>query len=143
MKEFLSQIHTVENEVMQEYLSNWTTYSVPKNTILTWEGDTEKYMYFVLEGVQKSYYTHGNKEHIIAFTYFPSLSGIPESFLSQSASKYFLEAITDTSWLFQAMFRSCAHRFSSAIELTRVVNAPPYYLSWCACFAKTFCSIPF
>ena len=57
--------------------------------------------------------------------------------------KAIFEVITDTSWLFQAMYRFCVHRFSNAIELTRVVNAPPCYLSWCACFAKTFCSISF
>ena len=57
--------------------------------------------------------------------------------------KSILEAIMDTSWLFQAMFRSCVHRFSNATELTRVVNVPPCYLSWCAFFAKTFSSISF
>ena len=57
--------------------------------------------------------------------------------------KAIFEFITNTSWLSQAINRFCVHRFSSAIELTRVVNAPPCYLSWCACFAKTFCSISF
>jgi hypothetical protein len=56
MKEFLSQIHAVEDSILEEYLSFWTEHSVPKNTIMTCEGDTEQYMYFVLEGVQKSYY---------------------------------------------------------------------------------------
>lgn len=99
MKEFLAQIHTVEPHILEEYLSYWTEYSVPKNTIMTWEGDTERYMYFVTEGIQKSYYVNGNKEHIIAFTYSPSFSGIPESFLSQSPSKYFLKTITKSTFL--------------------------------------------
>lgn len=98
MKEFLTQIHKVESNVHQEYLSYWTEYSVPKNIIMTSKGDTELYMYFVLEGIQKSYYLNKDKEHIIAFTYPPSFSGLPESFLNQSASNYFLTTITDSKF---------------------------------------------
>lgn len=99
MKEFLSKIHDVEDSTLEEYFSFWTEYSVPKKTIMTCEGDTERYMYFVLDGIQKSYYLNEAKEHIIAFTYSPSFSGIPESFLTQSPSNYFLETITDSKFL--------------------------------------------
>ena len=66
---------------------------------MTAEGETERYMYFVQEGIQKSYYLNGSKEHIIAFTYPPSFSGVPESFLTQTPSKYYLETITDSRFL--------------------------------------------
>jgi len=99
MKEFLSKIHTVENNILEEYLSHWAEYSVKKNTIMTWKGNTERYMYFVLDGIQKSYYLNKNKEHIIAFTYCPSFSGIPESFLNQTSSNYFLTTITESKFL--------------------------------------------
>jgi hypothetical protein len=56
MKAFFDQIHKVEDEILDEYLKAWQTYEVPKKTIMTCEGDVERYMYFVLEGVQKSYY---------------------------------------------------------------------------------------
>ncbi|MTI29436.1 Crp/Fnr family transcriptional regulator, partial [Xanthovirga aplysinae] len=82
-----------------DYISYWNEYSLPKNTIMTWEGETQRYMYFVLEGIQKSYYVNNNKEHIIAFTYAPSLSGIPESFLTQTPSKYYLRTITDSKFI--------------------------------------------
>ena len=99
MKAFLNKIYKVSDAVLEEYLSHWKPYSVPKNTIMTWEGDTEKYMYFVLKGVQKSYYIDGNKQHVIAFTYVPSFSGIPESFFTQQPSKYFLETLTDSEFI--------------------------------------------
>lgn len=66
---------------------------------MTAPGETERYLYFVLTGIQKSYYLVKNKQHIIAFTYPPSFSGIPESFLTQTPSKYYLESITDSSFL--------------------------------------------
>lgn len=99
MKDFFSKIYPVESDIMEKYISHWKEYSVPKKTIMTWEGDTERYMYFVLEGIQKSYYINEDKEHIITFSYTPSLSGIPESFLNQSPSKYFLTTITDSKFL--------------------------------------------
>lgn len=99
MKAFLSAIHPVPEEVLEEYISHWQPYEQPRKTILTAEGQTQRYMYFVLEGIQKSYYIHNGKEHVIAFTYPPSFSGIPESFLTQTPSKYFLECITDSKFL--------------------------------------------
>lgn len=99
MKEFLLSIHSVEEEILDKYMSAWEEYSVPKKTIMTREGQTERHMYFVLQGVQKSYHLNGGKEHVIAFTYPPSFSGIPESFLTQTPSKYFLETITESKFL--------------------------------------------
>lgn len=99
MKEFLLKIHPVNDNVLNEYVSHWKAYSAPKKTILTAPGETERYMYFVIEGIQKSYYLKNDKQHIIAFTYPPSFSGIPESFLTQSPSRYFLETITESTFM--------------------------------------------
>lgn len=66
---------------------------------MTAPGDTERFIYFVIEGIQKSYYQIGDKQHIIAFAYPPSFSGIPESFFTQSPSKYFLETLTDSKFM--------------------------------------------
>lgn len=136
MKEFLSQIYKVEDNILEEYLSYWTEYSVPKNTIMTSEGDTERYMYFVLEGVQKSYYLNKHKEHIIAFTYSPSFSGIPESFLNQSPSNYFLTAVTDSKFLritfrqhqeLMSKHRSIETLFRKATEFLLIDTLNRYY----------------
>ena len=94
MKEFLDAIYPVPAEILDEYISHWSPYELPRKTIMTAPGETERYMYFVLEGIQKSYYLTDNKQHIIAFAYAPSFSGIPESFFTQTPSRYFLETIT-------------------------------------------------
>jgi len=99
MKAFLSQIHQVDEEILAEYISHWTEYKLPKKTIITAPGDTQRYWYYVLEGIQKSYYLTDKRQHIIAFTYTPSFTGIPESFFTQTPSKYFLETITDSKFL--------------------------------------------
>ncbi|MDZ7847298.1 MAG: Crp/Fnr family transcriptional regulator [Owenweeksia sp.] len=99
LKDFLTQIHPVGADILQEYISHWTECSAPKKRILTAAGETERYMYYVLDGIQKSYYLHDGVQHIIAFTYHPSFSGIPESFLTQTPSKYYLETISESSFM--------------------------------------------
>jgi len=99
MEKFLNQIHPVEKTILDEYLSHWTAYAVPKRIVMTAPGETEKFIYYVLDGIQKSYYQNEDKQHIIAFVYPPSFSGIPESFFTQTPSKYFLETITDSKFL--------------------------------------------
>ena len=66
---------------------------------MTAPGETERYIYYVIEGIQKSYYLNDHKQHIIAFAYAPSFSGIPESFFTQTPSRYYLETITDSHFL--------------------------------------------
>ena len=99
MKEFLSKIHKVDEDVLEAYIAHWTPYTLPKKTIITAPGETQKYWYYVLEGIQKSYYLKNGKQHVIAFTYPPSFTGIPESFFTQNPSKYYLETITDSKFL--------------------------------------------
>lgn len=126
MKEFLKKIHPVKDEILDEYISQWEEYSEPRKTILTAAGKTEHYMYFVLDGIQKSYYLNEDKEHVIAFTYPPSFSGIPDSFLTQKPSPYFLETITDSKFLrisyechqeYLAKYRPVETLFRKAIEI--------------------------
>ena len=96
MKDFLREIHQVDDSTLQEYISLWEEVSFPKKTRIISEGTIERYLYFVKEGVQKAYYMNDVKEHIIIFTYAPSFCGIPESFLTQTPSKSYLETITDS-----------------------------------------------
>lgn len=91
---FFNQFHTMPESVLINYLALWKEELVPRKSILTEAGSVQKDIYFVLEGIQKSYYLRDGKQYIIAFTYAPSLTGIPESFFMQSPSRYFLETIT-------------------------------------------------
>ncbi len=99
MKYFLSNIYKVNDKILDEYLSHWSEHSIPKKTIITEFGRTERYIYYVVEGIQKSYYLNEEKQHIMFFAYNPSFSGIIESFLTQTPSKYYLETITDSKLL--------------------------------------------
>ncbi|WP_281986935.1 Crp/Fnr family transcriptional regulator [Aquimarina aggregata] len=99
MKDFLSKIYKVNDDILTEYLSYWEEYIVPRKTVMTSPGKTQRHLYYVLEGIQKSYYLNEDKQHIILFTYAPSFSGNPGSFVTQTPSKYFLETITESKFL--------------------------------------------
>ncbi|NQX98639.1 MAG: Crp/Fnr family transcriptional regulator [Flavobacteriales bacterium] len=98
MKKFLSDIYEINDEILNEYISHWTEYSVPKKTIMIEPGTIERYIYFVEEGIQKSYSLNEGKLHIMFFAYNPSFSGAMDSFLTQTPSKYYLETITDSTF---------------------------------------------
>lgn len=99
LKSYLKNFHPVSDSVLDDYLSLWKPYQVSKKQVMTAPGQVENYLYFVLDGIQKSYYLGEKKAHIIAFAYAPSLSGIPDSFFTQTPSRYFLETITDSQFL--------------------------------------------
>ena len=99
MKNFLSNISTIDNDILDEYISNWTEYSIPKKTIFTEYEQIERYLYFVKKGIQKAYYLEEGKEHVMFFSYSPSFSGAMDSFLTQTPSRFYLETITDSQFL--------------------------------------------
>ena len=99
MNKYLSSFCNISEETLEEYISNWSKYSVPKKTIITECDRTEHFLYFVKDGIQKSYYLNEGNQHVMFFAYAPSFSGIVESFLTQTPSKYYLETITDSTFL--------------------------------------------
>jgi CRP-like cAMP-binding protein len=99
LAKMLHAIHPLESEAMECLLSDWQEVSFKRNELITQAGQVQRDMLFMVEGLQRSYYIKNDREFVIAFTYPPSFSGIPESFLTQQPSKYFLQAVTDGKML--------------------------------------------
>lgn len=99
MLDFLQSIHKTDVCILEKYMALWSDHHVTKKTMLTREGETERYLYFIKSGICKSYYLNESKEHIMFFAYFPSFCGVVESFLTQTPSKYFLETISDCKFV--------------------------------------------
>jgi CRP-like cAMP-binding protein len=95
LKSFLSKIQPLANGELAALTANWQPLTLRRKVVLTAAGETERYLYFVLEGVQRAFYVgDDNKEATIVFTYPPSFSGVADSFLTQTPSLYFLETLT-------------------------------------------------
>ncbi|QNA43395.1 Crp/Fnr family transcriptional regulator [Lacibacter sediminis] len=100
LKQYVQQIYPLPVAELERFTSGWQPLTVKRKTILTAAGETERHLYFVLEGLQRAFYIgDGNKEATIVFTYPPSFSGVADSFLTQTPSLYFLETLTASRFL--------------------------------------------
>lgn len=100
LKEFTENIYRLPEAEWQAFAAIWQPFSCRRKTMLTAPGETERYLYFVLEGLQRSYYIGENgEEATIVFTYPPSFSGVADSFLTQTPSLYFFETLTASNFL--------------------------------------------
>ena len=99
------QVYPLEGAAWDDFAAIWQPFEARRKTILTAEGDTEKYVYFVLEGVQRAYaLSDEGRESTLVFTYPYSFSGVADSFLLQQPSRYFFETLTPGVFL-RASFR--------------------------------------
>ena len=97
---FIHAIHPLKEDEWLAFSAVWHPFACRRKTLLTSSGDTERYLYFVLDGVQRSYYVDADgAEATIVFTYPHSFSGVADSVLTQTPSNYFLETLTASSFL--------------------------------------------
>jgi CRP-like cAMP-binding protein len=100
LRQFIKACYPLKEEELESLLAGWQPFECKRKTILTAAGETERYLYFVLEGVQRGFYIgNDNREATIVFTYAPSFSGLADSFLTQTPSKYFMETLTASRFL--------------------------------------------
>ena len=96
LKQFIQAIQKLDDEVLDAFVENWQPFECKRKTVLTAAGETERYLYFVLEGVQRSFYIggHEKQEATIIFTYPYSFS-----FLTRLPSFCFFETLTASKFL--------------------------------------------
>jgi CRP-like cAMP-binding protein len=98
--QFVNAIHPLTEEEAFMFCCNWQPFTAKRKTILTATGEIERYVYFVLDGVQRAYYVSDqDKEATIVFTYPLSFSGIADSLMTQLPSPYYFETLTASSFL--------------------------------------------
>jgi len=98
---FLQQVHPLPMAVQEAFTARWQPVSYKRKTMLTREGETESFLYFVTEGIQRAFCFDPamQKEATLVFTYPPSFSGVVDSFLLQQPSRFFLETLTASKML--------------------------------------------
>lgn len=119
MHQQLSAIHPIEDTAWQDFQAIWTTASYKRKEVVTAAGEVERYLYWVIEGVQRGFHLHDQKEATVVFTYPGSFSGIIDSFLLQQPSRYYLETLTSSQFL-RASYRQveeCRLQHPSIAEL--------------------------
>lgn len=100
LQSFVTRISPLNEDDWQAFAGIWSPFDAKRKTILTKAGDTERYLYFVTEGIQRIYYLKPDgKEATIVFTYAPSFGGVIDSLLLQQPSRYHMETLTQSSFL--------------------------------------------
>ena len=97
---FCFSIHPLRDNEWNDFVNIWQPFEAKRKTILTSLGETEQHLYFVTKGVQRAYFlTEDDKEATLVFTYPCSFSGVADSFLTQTPSRYFFETLTQSQFL--------------------------------------------
>ena len=100
LKQLSNSIYPLSTEDQEEFAGIWKPFSAKRKEILTKAGETEKYLYFVVEGVQRVYYyDEQNREATLVFTYAPSFGGVLDSLMLQQPSRYIFETLTHSVFL--------------------------------------------
>lgn len=94
--EFFKQFHTIDTADYHLMMQQLKSRNFKKGDMLTVPGQIQRELYFVKSGIQMSYFDTDHKTHVIAFTYYPNLCAIPESFSFQVPSRYYLTCLTDS-----------------------------------------------
>ncbi|WP_109696294.1 Crp/Fnr family transcriptional regulator [Chitinophaga deserti] len=88
------------DEVWEDLAACWHPIACKRKTVLTAAGDTERYTYYVTDGLQRAFaLAEGQKEATLMFSYPGSFSGIIDSFFLRQPSRYYLETLTQSAFL--------------------------------------------
>jgi CRP-like cAMP-binding protein len=95
----IEKIYSPGDQAWNDLQQCWTEVQYKRKQLVTRAGETEKYLYFVLDGVQRAYFEHNGREATLVFSYAPSFSGVIDSFLAQRPSRFYLETLTQSTLL--------------------------------------------
>lgn len=100
LRSIISSIRPIPDADWTEFSLIWKPFKARRKETLTSANDTEKYLYFVTEGVQRVFYLDDQgREATLVFTYAPSFGGVIDSFLLEKPSRYYYETLTPSSFL--------------------------------------------
>lgn len=117
--EYFKQFHNISTDDFKLLTGKLKLKSFRKGDFLTVPGQIQKELYFVKSGVQMSYFDTESKTHVIAFTYYPNLCALPESFTLQAPSKYYLTCLTDSE-LESIGFEELQNLFNQSQQIERL-----------------------
>ncbi len=100
LHQLVTPIQLLTKEEWDDFEQIWFPYEAARKQLITVAGEKEKYLYLVLDGVQRVFYAdEENREATLVFTYAPSFGGVLDAFLLQQPSRYFYETLTPSVFL--------------------------------------------
>ncbi|MBK9274184.1 MAG: Crp/Fnr family transcriptional regulator [Flavobacteriales bacterium] len=75
---------------------HWQPRDFPKGAFITRTGDVEPWFSIVEKGVQRLFIEHDGAEVCVGFAYDGSWSGVYDSFVTRTPSRFAVQAVTDS-----------------------------------------------
>ena len=100
LKKLTLSIQPLSEEEWQAFSKIWKPFTAKRKEVITTAGEQEKYLYFVVEGVQRvCYFDEQHREATLVFTYAPSFGGVLDALMLQQPSRYSYETLTRSVFL--------------------------------------------
>lgn len=94
LKQLVYNICSLTEEEWIAFSTPWKQIELSRKELITETGQTERYLYFVVSGLQRVYFQTESKEATLVFTYAPSFGGVIDSLMLQTPSKFCYETLT-------------------------------------------------
>lgn len=99
LHQLTSQFHPLQRAEWDAFAGIWSPFSAKRKEQLTLAGEPERFIYFVLSGIQRVYFSDGEREATLVFTYAHSFGGVLDSLLMQQPSRYCYETLSPSEFL--------------------------------------------
>ena len=100
LQKTINNIHPLTEEDFEKFYSLLKPFSAKRKEILTHASTEEKYLYFVIEGLQRMYYLdEQNREATLLFTYSGNFGGVLDSMMNHTPSKFYYETLSPSTFL--------------------------------------------
>jgi CRP-like cAMP-binding protein len=122
LRQLIDSVHPLGEQDWQAFIAPWQPFRAGRKEILTAAGEREKYLYFVLEGVQRVYYFDDEgREATLVFTYPPSFGGVLDAMMLQQPSRYVYETLTASAFL-RAPYREIEALMQSSRSIATAIR---------------------
>lgn len=95
--QYCQQLSSLDEQVIDELSKKTTTRVFPKGEYLLKSGETCKHLFFINEGLVKSFSHKDDKEFVMRFFSENVLFSIFDSYLTQTPSRYMVMALENTT----------------------------------------------
>ncbi len=122
LKQLTFSVLPLSESDWQAFAAIWKPFSAKRKDLITRAGEHEKYLYFVLEGVQRVYYfDEHNREATLVFTYAPSFGGVLDALMLQQPARYSYETLTASTFL-RASYRDLLPLLQSSVDIELLIR---------------------
>ncbi|HZX73762.1 MAG TPA: Crp/Fnr family transcriptional regulator [Cyclobacteriaceae bacterium] len=100
LKKLCTAIYPFSDGEWEAFAMLWKAHQAKRKEQLTSPDEVERYLYFVVDGVQRVFYfDEQNREATLVFTYPPSFGGVLDSMMLGQSSRYYYETLTPSLFL--------------------------------------------